>query len=83
MKVPTNTIQALIVSLHNEGLAYDKISYLLGCSASMVSRYKNEDFNPSIDVAIQAYINLDKVLHPYSEEGLKFEAEFRGVHNDT
>lgn len=46
----------------------------LGISASMVSAYK-KSYNPSLAVAITVY-KLDKiVLHPFSEESLKYEIQ--------
>jgi len=47
----------------------------LKVSISMLSSYKRQGYNPSITVAKTVY-TLDKVvLHPFSEESLKYELE--------
>lgn len=51
----------------------------LGISVAMISNYKHQGYNPSLPVAKKVY-EMDKVvLHPFSEESLKFEIEKRGL----
>lgn len=44
----------------------------LGISISMLSAYK-KSYNPSLSVALAVYNKEGLVLHPFSEESLKYE----------
>ena len=50
-----------------------QVSKLMGVSTAMVSSYKNHSYMPSIEVAKKVYSIDGTVLHPFSEESLKFE----------
>lgn len=49
----------------------------LNISVAMLSSYKTQGYNPSISVAMIVYKLDNTVLHPFSEESLKFEIEKR------
>lgn len=49
------------------------IAVELGISTPMISQYKNHKWNASLDVAKKVYVDTGKVLHPFSEESLKYE----------
>lgn len=68
-----NFIKDLILSmLEHDQSSYDIAGYL-GVSVSMVSSYKLHNYNPSITVAKTVYTKSNIVLHPFSEESLKYE----------
>jgi transcriptional regulator with XRE-family HTH domain len=52
-----------------------EIANQLGISVAMISSYKNKNFNPSLTVAKKAYQMDGIVLHPFSEEAIKYEIE--------
>ncbi len=56
-----------------EGGAGSAVAKLLGVSTSMVSEYKNNRYNSSLEVAKRVY-TIDKVvLHPFDERSLQYE----------
>ena len=55
------------------------LSKELGVSVAMISNYKHQGYNPSLPVAKKVYTTDNVVLHPFSEESLKFEIEKRGL----
>jgi len=55
------------------GLSQQEAESLLGVGRSMVTAYKKGDYNPSLAVAITVYKGEGVVLHPFSEDSLKFE----------
>lgn len=67
------TIQDYIKGLEDDGTQGGEIAQLLGVSASMVSIYKHQGYNPSLKLALNIYKNTKKVLHPFYEESLKYE----------
>jgi len=66
-------IQTYIETLTNKGLIGRDIAKKLDVSVSMVSSYKLHNYNPSLIVAKKVYKEENIVLHPYSEESLKYE----------
>lgn len=72
------TIQQYIDELVDSGEGNRDIGERLGVSYAMVSKYK-KDYYPSLAVAKKVYTMENIVLHPYSEESLKFEIK---VDND-
>jgi transcriptional regulator with XRE-family HTH domain len=58
-----------------EDLSNAEIANQLGISVAMISSYKNKNFNPSLSVAKKVYQLDGVVLHPFSEEALKYEIE--------
>jgi len=50
------------------------LSKYLGVHENMISNYKTGKHLPSIEVAINALESYGIVLHPFSEESLRFEA---------
>ena len=69
------TIQSLIKELSDSGLKQHEIGERLNVSTSMVSSYKHQGWTASLTVAIYVYDNMQVVLHPFSEEGLKYESQ--------
>ena len=68
-------IKEYIQAKIDENIKSVDIANMLGITPAMVSKYKSEGFNPSINVAKRVY-KLDKiVLYPYSEEAIKQEIE--------
>ena len=60
------------VSKQLEELTSVELKRKMGVSLSMLSAYK-KSYNPSLDVAKRVYKQDNVVLHPFSEESLKFE----------
>ena len=60
------------VSKQLEELTSIELKDKMGVSLSMLSAYK-KSYNPSLDVAKRVYKKDGIVLHPFSEESLKFE----------
>ena len=58
-----------LVELDSQGLANK-----MGVSLSMLSAYK-KSYKPSLEVAKKVYLADKVILHPFSEESLKFETE--------
>jgi len=56
-------------------LSNNEIANQLGISVAMISNYKRRGFNPSLAVAKKVYELDGIVLHPFSEDSLKFELE--------
>ena len=54
-----------------------ELSQRLMVSLSMLSSYKHQGFNPSLNVAMTVYMQEGIALHPFSEESLKFEIKKR------
>ena len=69
------TIQSLIKELSDSGLKQHEIGERLNVSTSMVSSYTHQGWTASLTVAIYVYDNMQVVLHPFSEEGLKYELQ--------
>ena len=57
-----------------EDLTSIELKDKLGVSLSMLSSYK-KSYNPSLDVAKRIYKIDNVVLHPFSDESLKYELE--------
>jgi len=57
-----------------EELNSPELAHKMGVSLSMLSAYK-KSYKPSLDVAIRVYKSDKIVLHPFSEESLKFEVK--------
>ena len=53
----------------------NEIAKQLGVSVAMISSYKRQGFYPSLRVAMRVYDLDGVVLHPFSEESLKYELE--------
>ena len=53
------------------------IAKLLGVSDTIVSLWNKDDRNVSMDVAICIYQIDGTVIHPFSEESIKYEIERR------
>lgn len=70
-------IQTLIDEMSAEGLKGYEIAEHLGVSTSMVSSYRRQGFDTSINVALKVYQEKKIVLHPFAEESLKYEIEKR------
>jgi len=68
-----NFIKQYIENKFDEGLIGTEIAEQLGVSVSMISSYRNHKYNPSLKVAKTVYRDDNVVLHPYSEDSLKFE----------
>ena len=58
------------------GLLTKEIAKELNITSAMVGQYKlRHGYRPSLTVAKKAYENDGVVLHPFSEESLKWELE--------
>lgn len=68
-------IQDLLKEMSDSGMKGIEIANELGISNSMVSSYKCQNFSPSLNVAMRVYSDKAIVLHPYSEDSLKYEIE--------
>ena len=66
-------IKDYIETLQEDGAIGAEVAKVLGVSEAMVSCYKNQGYNPSLKVAKTVYQIEGIILHPFSEEGLKFE----------
>jgi len=66
-------IQDLVKSKIEQGSKGFEIAKDLNISVPMVSSYKNYSYKPSLNVAKFVYANEGIVLHPFSEESLKYE----------
>ena len=49
------------------------LAYQLGISVAMLSNYKHQGYNASLDVAKKVYSIDGTILHPFSEDSLKYE----------
>ena len=67
------TVQEYIKSLEVEGLSGKEIAEKLGVSASMISTYKHNDYNPSISVAKKVSSEENITLHPFDTISLEYE----------
>ena len=61
--------------IDEDGEKGSEVAESIGISTSMVSSYKNHKYNPSLSVAKKVYLRDNIVLHPFSEESLKFEID--------
>ena len=68
-----NFIKKYVEDKVASGMLGREIAIDLGISVMMVSQYKNWEYFPSIAVAKRVYTNEGIVLHPFSEESLKYE----------
>lgn len=60
--------------LEAEAMKAKDLAKELDLTAAMVGQYKlNRGYNPSLHVAKKIYLSRGVVLHPYSEESLKWE----------
>jgi len=60
--------------LERECIKAKDLANELNITAAMVGQYKlNRGYNPSLNVAKLIYLRDGVVLHPYSEESLKWE----------
>ncbi|EAK0091962.1 TPA: hypothetical protein R8I27_001664 [Campylobacter jejuni] len=59
----------------------EALAELLGVNISMISIYSKSNVTPSLKVAINLYKNTGVVLHPFSEESLKYEIN-KGIKNE-
>lgn len=67
-------IHTYIDELLDSGATSSEVAEDLGISMSMISHYKKR-YNASIEVAKRVYANDGVVLHPFSEESLKYELD--------
>lgn len=68
-------IKDWVKSKEESGMKQRDIALDLPVSHTMVGQYKNRGFLPSLQVAIAIYKNEGIVLHPYSEESIKYETK--------
>ena len=68
-------IKEYIEASIDKGVPSKIIARELNVSVSMVSAYRLHQYNPSLAVAKTVYQIDFTVLHPFSEESLKYEIE--------
>tara|TARA_R110000851_G_scaffold45642_6_gene111584 strand:- start:712 stop:933 length:222 start_codon:yes stop_codon:yes gene_type:complete len=56
-----------------EDLTSVELKDKMGVSSSMLSAYKHQGYNASLNAAKKVYAADKIVLHPFSEESLKYE----------
>ena len=66
-------IKDYVEELTTNGMKSSEIAKFLSVSTPMVSSYRNHKWNASLEVAKKVYVETGRVLHPFSEESLKFE----------
>lgn len=66
-------IKDYIVHHLDEGVSSKDLANKLGISISMLTAYKLHNYNASLEVAKRVYLVDGVVLHPFSEEALKYE----------
>jgi predicted transcriptional regulator len=69
-------INEYLLSKINKGDKVKDIAKSLDITPAMVGQYKlDRGYNPSLSVAKKIYLMDNVVLHPYSEDSLKYEIE--------
>jgi len=72
-------IKEYIATLQNDGLGVGDVGRVLGVSSPMVSAYKNQNYNPSLDVAKKVWKDSEIALHPFSGTSLEHEITKDGM----
>ena len=71
-------IKEYIQKKREDGYTGQEIAEYLDISPGMVSSYKN-GYYPSLATALVIYEKDDIVIHPFSEEALKYELKIKGL----